>query len=130
MTWAITCSLASSHGIRLPLHQIDSLALMAIEALLVFVAEWSVCQKLPGHFRNARSAGDPRWGIAIEHGGHCGLSLTGNYNRGGTAEVEQYGALSPQIGLEGKNILQLVPARSHFTPRLLQLAAANPIRGQ
>ena len=51
MTWAITCSFASSHGISLPLHQINSLALMAIEALLEFVAEWFACQRLRGHFR-------------------------------------------------------------------------------
>src|SRR5664279_854594 len=79
MTWAITCSLASSHGIRLPLHQISSLALMAIEALLFWVTEWFSCQVLPGH-------------LAKEISGTRRPSLTGDYNRArGPSAVQRRG---------------------------------------
>src|ERR1019366_10665391 len=102
MTWAITCSLASYHGMSFPLHQIDSLALMAIEALLVFVAEWTACQMLPGHF-------------AMEFSGYGGLSLTGDYNRAGGAADAQSWHCARKWGANEKELRQLVPDKSQFT---------------
>src|ERR1019366_3183081 len=103
MTWAITCSLASSHGMSFPLHQIDSLALMAIEALLVLVAEWVTGQRLPGHF-------------AMEFSGYRGLSLTGDYNRAGAALVGRHLSFWPRSRGKRRNLLQFVPRKSQFTP--------------
>src|ERR1022692_4147773 len=117
MTWAITCSLASSHGMSCPLHQIDSLALMAIEALLVFVAECVTGQRLPGHF-------------AMEFSGYRGLSLTGDYNRAGGALVGRHLSFWPGSRGKRRNLLQFVPRKSQFTPCLLQLARPNPIHGK
>src|SRR6516164_2570272 len=88
MTWAITCSLASSQGIRLPLRQISSLALMAIDALLELVSNGCVRQRLPGHRWDAGNANHQRRGETMKDVRHCGLSLTGHYTRGRTTPLE------------------------------------------
>src|SRR5271165_99052 len=81
MTCDITCSFASSHGIKVPLHQIYSLALMAIEALLAVVLDCSGCQSLSCELREAAGPLPRRRGVGAKTVGHRGLSLTGNYNR-------------------------------------------------
>src|SRR6516162_4257395 len=86
MTCAITCSFASSHGMREPLHQICSLALMAIEPLLELVLDCSGCQGLSSQLPDAAAQRDTRCAIAVKKVGHRGLSLTGNYNRGTRGE--------------------------------------------
>src|ERR1035441_4804081 len=106
MTWAITCSLASSHGMSFPLHQIDSLALMAIEGLLVLVAEWVTGQRLPGHF-------------AMEFSGYRGLSLTGDYNRAGTALVGRHLSCWPRSRGKRRNLTAICPPQIAIHPLIV-----------
>jgi len=66
----------------------------------------------------------------MEINGLRGLSLTGDYNRAGTAPVARHRHPVADDQNRGKNFKQLVPCDTHFTPQLLQLAAFNPIRGK
>src|SRR5450432_2441810 len=75
----MTCNLASSQGISLPLRQICSLALMAMKALLPENRIGRASHSLFCHVRDAGNILLLPGGAAVQNVGHREPSLTRNY---------------------------------------------------